>query len=157
MNLVKEREEIGSKKEKENLQKRPAAVPSSSKNSAKKLRKSFESSHQPTIDNFLLKKQPILSLCGSLVVEGGLTFSCFNSEPMQLFISLGKEGAHDKSEGAVKPPNIRSNVQEEASELRKELKHEMKGNVISLSTDMASSTGRCFLGEKMIFIKASDL
>lgn len=126
--------------------KRPAS--STSTNSSKKQKSSAAEFFQPTIDKFLVQKEPVLALCGALVVENGLPFKCFNSDSMQVMIDLGKKGAGDTSGGVIKAPRVRDKVQEEASKLRKELKLSMVDKVLSLSTDMASSNGRCFLGKK---------
>lgn len=95
---------------------------SSSSSSNKKKPKQYNPGKlQPTIDKFLIQKEPILSVCGAMVVENGYSFASFKSDSMQVMIALGKKGAGDTSGTPVKPPQIRDKVQEEAEKLRKEL------------------------------------
>lgn len=154
--FMKEKEAIEKKyktQQKETIKstKRPAETSSSSSTTTqnifgKKRKANIESFNQRSISS-MLNKEPVLSLCGAMVVESGQPFSYFDSNSMQMMMYWGKLGVGDESSAIPNSSKVREKVQLEAIALRKMLKKELEGKVLSLSSDMASKDGRCFLGE----------
>lgn len=99
-------------------------------------------------------KEPVLDLCAGMVVENGSPFTNFDSNTMQMMMTWGKIGAGDKSKGRINGAKVRARIQEDAEQLRKDLKTELHSKVLHLCADMASKDGRCFIGELFcIFFK----
>lgn len=99
----------------------------------------------------MLDKDPVLSLCGAMVVENGFPFTCFDGACMQLMMSWGKKGVGDESSSLPNSSKVRDKVQDDAKNYREKLKRSFVGQVLSVSTDMASKDGRCFIGKQLFF------
>lgn len=123
---------------------------------AKKPKKDSEAFSQRTIRS-MLDKEPVLNLCGAMVVENGCPFSTFDSTAMKVMMSWGMQGIGDDSSKLPNSIKVREKVQAEAEKLRGTLKKTLKGHVLSLSTDMASKDGRCFLGKRLICAQPNKL
>lgn len=91
--------------------------------------------------------EPVLLLCGTMIVEDGRPISNDDSKSMQLLITWGKKGVGDTSKTAVNSVNVRGTIQKEANLLRESLKKDLKGKVVNLCVDMATKDGRCFIGK----------
>lgn len=149
--FMKEKEAIEAKhKLTPKANKRPSSSSSTSQNVPVKRQKKSESITQRSVRS-MLNKDPVLNLCGAMVVENGQPFSNFDSSSMQVMMLWGMKGVGDENSSIPNAAKVRAKVQEEATELRKILKKELEGRVMSLSCDMASKDGRCFLGKRLLF------
>lgn len=113
--------------------KRSSPFESASSSSSKK-------SKQPSIRDFM-ENDPVLNVCAAMVVEDGRPFTNVDSRCMQLILSWGRKGVGDNLKTTIDSVKVRKKVQQEAEELR-----------VQIKKVMATKDGRCFIGKKYYFL-----
>ena len=87
-----------------------------------------------------------MKLAVDLAVHNGIAFSAFDDQPMRRLMVLAQKGGNDLTKKIINSTNIKASITELGKQKRNEFEKLMRGKIINLTADLATSSARSFMG-----------